>query len=170
MAKSLLLLALSIIGIFIVDQGIKEFFILKAMEIYSLPQDALYNRALDIYETSCINMRLIFNYGVAFSMLSFLEEYLKWLQLVMITGIFAYVVNLKKLCYMIPSGILIGAGLSNIYDRFNHGGVVDYIYWHCGFNFAIFNFADVMIDLAVVWILFLNLKPKFCKKNDEIID
>ena len=161
--KSLLVLALSIVGIFIVDQGIKEFFILKAMEIYSLPQEALYDRALDIYETSCINMRLIFNYGVAFSMLSFLEEYLKWLQLALITGVLAYVISLKKLCYMIPSGILIGAGLSNVYDRFVHGGVVDYVFWHC----AIFNFADVMIDLAVIWLLFLNFKPKFCKENEE---
>jgi len=165
--KSLLILALSLVGIFIVDQGIKEFFILKAMEIYSLPQEALYHRALDVYETACINMRLVFNYGVAFSMLSFLEEYLKWLQLLLITGVLAYVISLKKLCYMIPSGILIGAGLSNVYDRFVHGGVVDYIFWHCGFNFAIFNFADVMIDLAVVWLLFLNFKPKFCKENEE---
>jgi signal peptidase II len=33
--------------------------------------------------------------------------------------------------------------------------VVDYIAWHCGFNFAVFNFADVAIDLAVVWILIM---------------
>ena len=159
MAKSLLILFLALVGIFIVDQGIKEFFILKAMEMHSLPQEALYHRAF--------NMRLVFNYGVAFSMLSSLAEYLKWLQLVLITGVLAYVISLKKLCYMIPAGILIGAGLSNVYDRFIHGGVVDYVYWHCGFNFAIFNFADVMIDLAVVWILFLNYKPKFCKENEE---
>ncbi len=168
MVKALLVLTLSLIGIFIVDQGIKEYFILKAMEISGLPQDALYHRAVDVYETSCINMRLIFNYGVAFSMLSFLQENLKWLQLIMITGVLAYIINLKKLCYMIPAGILVGAGLSNVYDRFNHGGVVDYIYWHCGFNFAIFNFADMMIDLAVVWILFLNFKPQFCKEEKDI--
>ncbi len=168
MVKALLVLTLSLIGIFIVDQGIKEYFILKAMEISGLPQDALYHRAVDVYETSCINMRLIFNYGVAFSMLSFLQENLKWLQLIMITGVLAYIINLKKLCYMVPAGILVGAGLSNVYDRFNHGGVVDYIYWHCGFNFAIFNFADMMIDLAVVWILFLNFKPQFCKEEKDI--
>ena len=167
MVKSLVVLLLALVGIFIVDQGIKEFFILKAMELYNMPQEALYHRALDIYTTSCINMRLVFNYGVAFSMLSFLEEYLKWLQLIMITGVLAYVISLKKLCYMLPAGILIGAGLSNVYDRFVHGGVVDYIFWHCGFNFAIFNFADMMIDLAVAWILLLNFKPKFCKKNEE---
>jgi len=165
MTRALLALALSLIGIFIIDQGIKEFFILKAMEIYALPQEALYHRAFDIYETSCINMRLVFNYGVAFSMLAFLDEYLKWLQLVLIFGVLAYVIRLKKSCYMLPAGILIGAGLSNVYDRFVHGGVVDYIFWHCGFDFAIFNFADVMIDLAVLWLLILNLKPVFCPKK-----
>ena len=163
MVKSLLALTLALVGISIADQGIKEYIILKAMALYALPQEALYARAVDIYETGCINLRLVFNQGVAFSMLSFLEENLKWLQLLLISGVLAYVISLKKSCYMVPSGILIGAGLSNIYDRFVHGGVVDYIFWHCGFNFAIFNFADVMIDLAVVWLLFLNLKPRFCK-------
>jgi len=167
MVKSLLVLFLALIGIFIVDQGIKEFMILKAMETYALPQEALYNRALDIFKTGCIDMRLVFNYGVAFSMLSFLDEYLKWLQLLLIIGVLAYVINLRKLCYMFPSGILIGAGLSNIYDRFVHGGVVDYVFWHCGFDFAIFNFADVMIDVAVAWLLFLNLKPRFCGPGGE---
>ncbi|MBU0631216.1 lipoprotein signal peptidase [bacterium] len=161
--KLLLPLILSIVGIFIIDQGIKEFFMLKAMGIYGVPQDYLYTRALDIYQTNCINMRLVFNYGVAFSMFAFLEEYLKWLQLVLIFGAFLYIISLRKSCYALPSGILIGAGLSNIYDRFIHGGVVDYVYWHCGFNFAIFNFADVMIDFAVVWILLLNFKPQLCK-------
>ena len=168
MTKSLLVLILALIGIFITDQAIKEYMILKAMDIYALPQEALYNRALDIYETSCINLRLVFNQGVAFSMLSFLDEYLKWLQLLLISGVLAYVISLRKLCYMLPSGILIGAGLSNVYDRFIHGGVVDYVFWHCGFDFAIFNFADVMIDFAVVWLLFLNLKPRFCR--DEKAD
>ena len=163
MVKSLLALTLALVGIFIADQGIKEYIILKAMAISSLPQDLLYARAVDIYETGCINLRLVFNHGVAFSMLSFLEEYLKWLQLLLISGVLAYVVSLKKSCYMVPSGILIGAGLSNIYDRFIHGGVVDYIFWHCGFDFAIFNFADVMIDVAIAWILLLNLKPRLCK-------
>jgi len=49
--------------------------------------------------------------------------------------------------------LLIGGALGNVYDRFVHEGVVDYVAWHCGFNFAVFNFADVAIDLAVAWIL-----------------
>ncbi|MEA3373114.1 MAG: signal peptidase II [Campylobacterota bacterium] len=165
MAKLLLALLLSLIGIFIIDQGIKEFMMLKAMELYSTDQESLYGQVLTIYETACINMTLVFNKGVAFSMFAFLEEWLKWLQLVLISGVLGYIVYLKKSCYSIPAGILIGAGLSNVYDRFIHGGVVDYVYWHCGFNFAIFNFADVMIDLAVVWLLILNFKPDLCREK-----
>ena len=137
-------------GIFIIDQNIKTLF----LEGYR-------------YYSDCIDLILVFNKGVAFSMLAFLAEWLKWLQLVLIAGVFLYVVKLKQLCYAVPAGILLGAGISNIYDRFIHGGVVDYVYWHCGFDFAVFNFADVMIDIAVVWLLILNFKPKYCKKSEQ---
>ena len=81
----------------------------------------------------------------------------------MVTAVLGYVFYLKQICYAFPAGLLLGGAFSNIYDRFIHGGVVDMVYWHCGFNFAVFNFADVMIDVAVVWILILNYKPKLCK-------
>lgn len=106
---------------------------------------------------------LTYNKGVAFSMLSFLDEYLKYIQLVLIGGIFIYLLKNKDvfIAYSLPSGIIAGAGLSNVYDRFIHGGVVDYFFWHYGFEFAVFNFADVMIDLGVVIILYLSWKnPK----------
>lgn len=96
-------------------------------------------------------------------MFAFLEEWLKYIQLLIIAGVLGYILYLKKLCFALPAGLLIGGALSNVYDRFIHGGVVDMVYWHCGFDFAVFNFADVMIDVAVVWILLLNFKPKLCK-------
>jgi signal peptidase II len=152
----------SLLLIFIVDQAIKELMIAKAMQLYAISEDVLYHSILDLYTTACIDIRLVFNYGVAFSMFAFLHSYLKWIQLLLILAALLYVVILNKRCFMAPAGIIIGAGLSNIYDRFLHGGVVDYIYWHCGFKFAIFNFADVMIDVGVAWIILLNLIPRFC--------
>jgi len=136
----------SLAGIFIIDQNIKSLFVNGFR-----------------YYTDCIDLILVYNKGVAFSMFSFLAEYLKYIQLVLVLGVMGYVFYLKKLCYAMPAGILLGAAFSNIYDRFVHGGVVDMVYWHCGFNFAVFNFADVMIDVAVVWILLLNFKPQLCK-------
>lgn len=141
---AILLFALA--GVFIVDQNIKSLFV----DGYR-------------YYTDCIDLILVYNKGVAFSMFSFLAEYLKYIQLVLVVGVLGYVFYLKKICYALPSGILLGGAFSNIYDRFIHEGVVDMVYWHCGFDFAVFNFADVMIDLAVVWIMLLNFKPQLCK-------
>ena len=144
--KLITILLFSLVGIFIIDQNIKMLFV-----------DGFR------YYTNCIDLILVYNKGVAFSMFSFLNEWLKYIQIVLVLAILAYILNLKKICYAFPAGIMLGGAVSNIYDRFIHGGVVDMVYWHCGFNFAVFNFADVMIDIAVVWILFLNFKPKFCK-------
>ncbi len=139
-------LLFGLVGIFIIDQNIKMLFV-----------DGFR------YYTECIDLILVYNKGVAFSMFSFLEGYLKYIQLVLVLGVLGYVFYLGKLCYAFPVGLLLGGAFSNIYDRFIHEGVVDMVYWHCGFNFAVFNFADVMIDVAVVWILILNYKPHICK-------
>ena len=141
-------MALAMVGIFIIDQNIKQLF-LDGFRYY----------------TDCIDLILVFNKGVAFSMFAFLKEYLKWIQIVMITGVVGYTLYLNNRIYSVPVGILVGAGISNVYDRFIHEGVVDMVYWHCGFDFAVFNFADVMIDLAVVWLLWINWQID--KKNKQ---
>lgn len=108
------------------------------------------------FESSCISLVLAYNYGVAFSMFAFLQEYLKYIQLLIIAGVVVYLYFNKKTFYdySLPVAILLVGGLSNILDRFTYGAVVDYVYWHCGFEFAIFNLADVLINIAVAMILF----------------
>ena len=149
-----LILLLTLAGIFIIDQNIKTLFV-DGYRYYSDYMDLI----------------LVYNRGVAFSMFAFLEEWLKYIQLVLVFGVMAYVLYLKQLCYAFPAGLLLGGAFSNVYDRFIHGGVVDMFYWHAwpypmlGQNgFAVFNFADIMIDVAVVWILILNYKPQYCKE------
>ena len=147
-----LILFFSLAGIFIIDQNIKKLFV-EGFRYYS----------------EWVDLILVYNKGVAFSMFSFLQEYLKYIQLTLVIGVLVYVFYLKKICYALPVGILLGGAFSNIYDRFIHEGVVDMVYWH-GWpyplfgevGFAVFNFADVMIDVAVVWLLILNYKPKLC--------
>ena len=147
------ILLFSFSGVFIIDQNIKMLFV-----------DGFR------YYTDCIDLILVYNKGVAFSMFAFLAEYLKYIQLLIVTGVLIYIFYLKELCYVLPAGLLLGGAFSNIYDRFIHGGVVDMVYWHAWpypimgqSGFAVFNFADVMIDVAVVWILILNFKPHLCK-------
>ncbi|MDT8339190.1 MAG: signal peptidase II [Sulfurimonas sp.] len=148
--RLLAVLFFTMAGIFIIDQNIKSLFI-DGWRYYG----------------ECIDLILVYNKGVAFSMFAFLDGALKYIQLVLIFGVFGYIIYLKQLCYAIPAGLLLGGAVSNIYDRFVHEGVVDMVYWHCGFDFAVFNFADVMIDVAVVWILLLNFKPKLCKMDSK---
>jgi len=90
-------------------------------------------------------------------MLELLGDNLKWVQLVLIIGIIAYVFYegyIKEYAFAI--GLIVGGAIGNLYDRFIHEGVVDYVAWHCGFDFAIFNYADVMIDLGVAIILLMT--------------
>jgi len=141
-----IILFFTLAGVFIVDQNIKMLFV-EGFRYY----------------TECIDLILVYNKGVAFSMFAFLEEWLKYIQLLLVFGVLGYILYVKQVCYAFPAGLLLGGAFSNIYDRFIHHGVVDMVYWHCGFNFAVFNFADVMIDIAVVWFLILNFKPKLCK-------
>jgi len=146
-------MALAMVGIFIIDQNIKQLF-LDGFRYY----------------TDCIDLILVFNKGVAFSMFAFLKEWLKWIQIVLISGVVLYTLYLNNRIYSVPVGILVGAGFSNVYDRFLHGGVVDMVYWHCGFDFAVFNFADVMIDIAVVWLLWINWQVDKKKKEETSTD
>ena len=128
---------LVLLGTFVIDQAIKSIFV-----------EGFYRAG------ECINLELHYNKGVAFSMFASLSPYLKWIQALLVVAIFIFVLKegyLKR--YSIPLGMLLGGALGNVSDRFVHEGVVDYVAWHCGFNFAVFNFADVAIDVAVVWIL-----------------
>lgn len=104
---------------------------------------------------------LVYNKGVAFSMFSFLDEYLKYIQILFLVLLLVFALCSDFfLKYYVAFGILMGAGASNIIDRFVHGGVVDYVYWHYWFDFAIFNLADVFIDISVVLIIWQILRER----------
>jgi len=143
MLKKILFFILVFIFLFLIDQYIKFIFV-NGWE----------------QKGECISLVLAYNRGVAFSMFAFLSENLKYIQIaIMLSGLIYLFINKNIFnTYYLPIALLISGGTSNILDRFIHGGVVDYIYWHCGFDFAIFNLADVLIDIAVVWIVVLNHK------------
>ena len=153
MTKYYLLFFLSLIAVFVLDQNIKFLFV-----------SGLY------WDTECISLSLTFNKGVAFSMLSWLGESLKYIQIVLVSAIIGYVLFKKDILrhYALAAGMLTGAAFSNIFDRFLHGGVVDYVHWHCGFDFAVFNLADVVIDISVLMILYIHykLEKKASKDTD----
>ncbi|MEF3191420.1 MAG: signal peptidase II [Campylobacterales bacterium] len=147
MAKASLFPLLLALSLFALDQAIKQLFLQGAQ-----------------WHSSCLSLILAINKGVAFSLFSFLGEGLKYIQLLLIAAIawFAYRERLLH-TYRYEAATFFAAGLSNIFDRFAIGGVVDYIYWHCGFEFAIFNLADVLIDCAVLSVLWRNFRNNKAK-------
>ena len=143
MNRILIVFLSALVGVFVIDQNLKALF-LDGFRWYG----------------DYFSLILTYNNGVAFSLFAFLEEYLKYLQLLLIVGVGIYL-SFEKLFFKdhtLAIGIVAGAALSNVYDRFIHGGVVDYFFWHYGFEFAVFNFADVMINFGVVLILWYSWK------------
>jgi signal peptidase II len=138
---------LVVIGTVIIDHNLK----ILAMESVDGVEYAT------ILKGSCIDLELHYNKGVAFSMFAFLGDNLKWIQFLLVIGIIGFVFYegyLKQ--YAFPIGLIVGGAIGNLYDRFVYDGVVDYVAWHCGFDFAVFNYADVMIDLGVALILLFS--------------
>ena len=143
MNRILIVFLSALVVVFVIDQNLKALF-LDGFRWYG----------------DYFSLILTYNKGVAFSLFAFLEEYLKYLQLLLIVGVGIYL-SFEKLFFKdhtLAIGIVAGAALSNVYDRFIHGGVVDYFFWHYGFEFAVFNFADVMINFGVVLILWYSWK------------
>ena len=154
MSKKLKIAFFIFISIFIIDQIVKYGFANFDWNV----------------EGPYMSLQLAYNYGVAFSMFSFLAEYLKYIQLALVLVGTIYLLKNRDVFveYYVPIALLYAGGLSNILDRFTYGGVVDYFYWHYGFEFAIFNIADVIIDLAVVIIIYKQIKQARLEKKSKV--
>lgn len=133
----------AILLIIALDQGVK-------LWILGLAKDSHV-----IFESRFIDIVLVFNKGIAFSFFSALGGGLKWLILAMLLFMAIFVLKSEEIFtrFFAEFGVIIGAGFSNLVDRFARSGVVDYIYWHYGFNFAIFNLADALINISIALII-----------------
>ena len=81
----------------------------------------------------------------------------------------------NSLFFKISVAFLLGGTIGNLIDRLWLGGVRDFIYFK-SINFAIFNFADIFINIGVYSIIIYMIidlfkkdkKKKQSKKDDEI--
>ncbi|MDU7693442.1 MAG: signal peptidase II [Helicobacter sp.] len=140
------------IGIFALDQIIKFYF----LHICNGAEGCF------TFRGDFFSLVLVYNKGVAFSLFAFLSHYLKYLQIILLVAI-ALVLRFPKNYFSkhpIILGLIFGSGSSNILDRFIHDGVVDYFYWHYGFKFAVFNLADVAINISIAIIIIKFLLDK----------
>ena len=121
-----------------------------------------------ILKSTYLNIRLIWNEGIAFGLLSFDDKALYHslsLLILVIILVISYMIfksdGLKKFSLM----LILGGALGNFYDRIAYGAVPDFIDFHVnGFHWFIFNIADIFISIGVFALIVLEI---FDKKNYE---
>ena len=120
---------------------------------------------IEILSSKFLNIRLIWNEGIAFGLLSFNDKIiynlLTFIIFIIILIIFFMVLKsygLKKYSLL----MILGGALGNVYDRIFYGAVPDFIDFHVGnFHWFIFNIADIFITLGV----FFMILSEFIVKN-----
>ena len=127
------------------------------------------NLGSDIFNSTYLNIVLIWNKGIAFGLLSFNESYLYNIisLIIAIIIIVLIVMSLKNQGFKRYSLLMIvGGALGNLHDRIFFNAVPDFIDFHIGnFHWFIFNVSDIFITLGVISMIVLEL---FDNKNEKI--
>ena len=139
----------------------------RLSKIYII-NESLKNLDNFILKSTYLNIRLIWNEGIAFGLLSF-DDKLFYHSLSILILIIIFII-----IYMIIKSngskkfsliLILGGALGNFYDRIAYGAVPDFIDFHLnGFHWFIFNIADIFISIGVFALIILEI---FDKKNHE---
>jgi signal peptidase II len=122
------------------------------------------NLGSDIFNSTYLNIVLIWNKGIAFGLLSFNESYLYNI----ISLIIAIIIVVLVIMSLKSQGfkryfllIIVGGALGNLHDRIFFKAVPDFIDFHVGnFHWFIFNVSDIFITLGVIGMIFFELLNK----------
>jgi len=136
----------------------------RLSKIYII-NESLENLDNFILRSTYLNIRLIWNQGIAFGLFSFddknLYNVLSFVILIIIFAIIYMIIKsdgLKKFSLM----LILGGALGNFYDRLAYGAVPDLIDFHINdFHWFIFNIADIFITFGVILLIFLEFQKKY---------
>lgn len=107
------------------------------------------------------SITLIGNTGAAFSILSSNTLLLIVISIIVLNVIYFWFVKGKKLSdfEQVAFGLLIGGIIGNLIDRALHMQVIDYLDFNIfGYNFPVFNLADIAIVVSMVLIAIQMIK------------
>ena len=107
------------------------------------------------------NITLIGNTGAAFSILSSNTILLIIISVVVLNVLYFFFIKGKTLTdfEQVSYGLLIGGILGNLIDRILRMQVVDYLDFNIfGYNFPVFNLADIVIVISMVLIVIQIIK------------
>ena len=150
LSKSFIISTILVFSIFLLD---------RLSKIYVIYLDKKFLGS-ELLSSKFLNIRLIWNEGIAFGLLSFNETIfynaLTFLILIIILIIFfmLYKSNgIKKFSLM----MILGGAIGNVYDRISYKAVPDFIDFHIGnFHWFIFNVADIFITTGVIFMILLE--------------
>ena len=150
LSKSFIISSLLVFSIFLLD---------RLSKIYVIYLDKKFLGS-ELLSSKFLNIRLIWNEGIAFGLLSFNETIfynaLTFLILIIILIIFFMLSKsngIKKYSLM----MILGGAIGNVYDRISYKAVPDFIDFHIGnFHWFIFNVADIFISLGIIFLIILE--------------
>ena len=161
--KSFVISSLLVFSIFLLD---------RLSKIYVIYLDKKFLGS-ELLSSKFLNIRLIWNDGIAFGLLSFNEKIfynaLTFLILIIILIIFFMLSKsngIKKFSLM----MILGGAIGNVYDRIFYGAVPDFIDFHIGnFHWFIFNVADIFITLGVIFMIIIEITGNNKNNKYEIL-
>ena len=146
------------------------FFLDRISKLYVIHQDKL-NFNSEIYLSKFLNIRLIWNEGIAFGLLSFDEKYLYNLITILIFLVIVFIIfiasksdNLRKYSLV----LVIGGAIGNLFDRLIYNAVPDFIDFHVGnFHWFIFNVSDIFITIGIIGLILMEITGKNKETNEK---
>jgi len=147
------------------------YFLDRLSKIYVIQLDKN-NFGSEIFNSSYLNIVLIWNKGIAFGLFSFNDTHLYNILSLIISIIIIIVIimSLRTQGFKRYSLLMVvGGALGNLYDRIFYNAVPDFIDFHIGeFHWFIFNVADMFISLGVIFMILYELIDNN-KNNDQKI-
>ena len=135
------------------------YFLDRLSKIYVIQLDKN-NFGSEIFNSSYLNIVLIWNKGIAFGLLSFTESnFYNILSLIIsLIVVILVLMSLKSQGFKRYSLLMIvGGALGNLHDRIFFNAVPDFIDFHVGsLHWFVFNVADIFITAGVIFVIILE--------------
>ena len=142
----------------------------RVSKIYVIHLDEILLNS-EIITLKFINIKLIWNEGVAFGLFAFDDKSFYNL----ITGFI--IIIILTLIYFIRKTrgiekysfiVILGGALGNVFDRFLYSAVPDFIDIHYqNFHWFIFNVADIFISIGVFFVILYEIIDNNLEKNEK---
>lgn len=107
-----------------------------------------------------------YNQGISFGMFQGIGRIVGWLSIIIIIGLFIYMVRTPKSMWLLRIGLalIIGGALGNMVDRIVAGEVLDFV--QASFRTGVFNVADVMVNTGMI----ISLLGVIFQRQEESVE